>query len=172
MFRCRRSWPGCKFNGNLDLRARARLETPLRIRFESRTIELFVSGALQHSCSGHCTRLLIDGDQNDALSCEPLFRPFRPVYRLWRVNRLRRKHLCRSRSSGLSLQRRKRKKPGKKNEAETAYQFSSANPAAFANKTRRHRAHSRVRDSMDDSIEQIVSKPSRESEAGQRWQPA
>src|SRR4029078_5963092 len=48
-FWCWRFWPIRKLNRDLDLRTCARLETPLRIRFKSSAIELFVSGALHHS---------------------------------------------------------------------------------------------------------------------------
>ena len=61
-FGCRRFWPRRKFNRNLNLRACAGLETPLRIRLKRSAIEEFVPGALEHSRSGNLARLLIDRD--------------------------------------------------------------------------------------------------------------
>src|SRR5262245_58396982 len=91
----RRVWPVRKFNRNLNLRACAGLETPLRIRFKSSAIELLVSGALQHSRPGNSAGLLINRYQNNAFPGKPLFCPFRAINRMgcvdssWGSNGLR-----------------------------------------------------------------------------------
>ena len=94
-------------NRNLDLRACAGLETPLRIRFKCGTIKLLVSGALQHSRSGNLAGLLINRNQHDPFPCEPLFRPFRSVNRSRRIDRLWRL-LSHLRTSDLRVQRTNR----------------------------------------------------------------
>src|SRR5262245_41011012 len=114
---CRRFCTHRKFKWNLDLRACAGLEAPLRIRFKSSAIKLLVSGTLLHSHSANPACLLINGHQNHAFSCEPLFLPFRPVNRLRRVDRPWRLW-PRRRSSDLRLQRRSRDEREQENERE------------------------------------------------------
>jgi hypothetical protein len=169
-FRRRRFWPTRKFDRNLDLRTCPRLETPLRIRFKSSAIKLFVSGALQHSRSGNFAGLLIDRHQHHAFPCEPLFRPFGPVHRFGRVDRLWRL-LCHCRSSDLGVHGRNRNKREHRNQSEPLYLFRSGNSVAFANQPRRCRAHLRIRHSIHASVEQVVNKSRRESESEQRRQP-
>ena len=155
-FRRRRFWPTRKLNRNLDLRACAGLETPLRIRFKCGTIKLLVSGALQHSRSGNLAGLLINRDQHDPFPCEPLFRPFRSVNRFRRVDRLRRL-LSRRRTSALRVQRINRDKREQKNESEGRNILPSRTSSDVANQARCGRAHLRIRHSIDASIEQIMN---------------
>src|SRR5262249_38787190 len=141
-----------KLNRNLDLRTCAGLEAPLRVRFESSAIKLFVSGALQHSHSRNFAGLLINGHQNYAFPCEPLFRPFRPVNRLRRVDRLWRLW-SRRRSSDLGVQRRSRDKGEQKNDRERREILPSRTFTDIADQARRCYAHLRVRHSIHASIE-------------------
>jgi len=130
-FGWRRLWPGRELDGNLNLRSCAWLETPLRVRFESRTVEFFVPSALKHSRSSNPAGLLIDRNQNNPFPCESLFRPFRSINRFGRVDRLRRL-LSRHRSLGLRVHRRNKEKRENENEGQLAYQFSSWNAAGVA----------------------------------------
>src|SRR4029077_17858806 len=168
----RRRWfgPTRKLNRNLDLRTRSRLETPLRIRFKSSAIKLFVPGALQHSRSGNFAGLLINRNQDYAFSGEPLFRPFWPVNRFRRIDRLWRswRH---NRSSDLGVHGRNRNKREHGNQSQPLYLFCSGNSVASASQPRLRRAHWRVRHSIHAAVQQVMNESRRESESEQHGQP-
>src|SRR5437899_11025961 len=99
---------------------------------------------------------------------EPLFRPFRPVHRPGRVDRLGPRLLCHSRSSILRVLRRNTDKRYDNNESELAYKVSAGNPARNTNKTRRCSTHLRVRHSINTSIKQVMNESGRKSKSEQR----
>jgi hypothetical protein len=168
-FRRRRFWPTRKFDRNLDLRTCPRLETPLRIRFKSSAIKLFVSGALQHSRSGNFAGLLINRHQNHAFPCEALFRPFRSVNRFRRIDRLWRLW-CTAGVPIWACTEETETSASTKPEP-TAVFFRSGNSVASANQPRRCRAHLRIRHSIHASVQQVMNESRRESESEQHRQP-